>query len=102
MLVQQLPDAFVYGLIDQDNNKFIDQKLRTDPVNFTTWMNLSRSFLPMVYDIKGHKLDDSYMQSNKAFVEAQLKNAGTLLASCLENLFSQATKIPVGPAPTAV
>jgi hypothetical protein len=68
------------------------QKLRTEPVNFIAWMNQGRNLLPQVYDIKGRKLDNSYMQKNKAVVEAQLRNAGILLASCLEHIFSQGAK----------
>lgn len=45
-------------------------------------------------------LDVSYMEKNKAVIESQLRNAGTLLASCLDHVFSKATNIPVAP-PTA-
>ena len=71
-------------------------------VDFMEWMKEGRALLPQVYAVQGHKLDESYMQKNKAVVIAQPKDGVALLAACLEKLFSQAKNIPVAagsPAP---
>ena len=72
----------------------LTQKLRTQPIDFMAWLKESRELLNHVYDVKGHKLDDAYMQKNKAVVIAQLKDAGFLLANCLEHIFSRIDKLP--------
>ena len=57
------------------------EKLWKQPIDFIAWMNKSRSLLPAVYDFTGYKLDEAYMQKNKAVVKKQLRNGGTLLAA---------------------
>ena len=68
--------------------------LKLRQVNFLSMWNSGREFLPAVYDVKGHKLDESYMQKNRQVVDGQLQQGGTLLAVCLENVFSKAKNIP--------
>ena len=53
-------------------------------VDFMEWMSEGRALLSQVYAVNGHKLDDSYMQKNKAVVIIQLKDGGALLAACLQ------------------
>jgi hypothetical protein len=65
------------------------RKLRRQKIDFEKWLIESRSFLPQVYAFEGHQLDESYMQKNKALVEAQLQDGGKLLAACLEHLFAK-------------
>jgi hypothetical protein len=50
--------------------------------------------LPAIYDFKGRKLDDAYMQKHKTLVEGSLKMGGTLPALCLEQVFSKVDKVP--------
>ena len=69
-------------------------------IDFTSWLNESRALLPQVY-VEGHKLDDAYMQKNKAVMITQLKDGGALLAACLEQLLSKVTNIPAGPVTSA-
>lgn len=65
------------------------------PVNFMDCLNEGRSLLPKVYKVNGHKVDDMYMVMNADAVQTQLRDAGMLLAACLEKLFSQVKNIPV-------
>ena len=70
-------------------------------IDFDHYLNVGRNALKYVYDLKGHQLDDAYMQRGKPFVLAQLTMAGHLLASCLETLFSKVTNVPTGPVTAA-
>jgi hypothetical protein len=65
------------------------RKLRKQKIDFVKNLKEGRRFLPEVYSFEGHKLDESYMQKNKALVEEQLQDGGKLLAACLEHLFGK-------------
>ena len=85
-------------------NKIVDNIVKNDPkqkMDFLIWLQESRNQLPQIYQIKGHKLDDSYIKASKSVVIGQLKYAANLLVNCLETLFSKVSTVPAGPATSA-
>lgn len=73
--------------------------LKLPPVNFMAWLDGSRALLSKVY-VEGHKLDDAYMNKNRVVVIEQLRYGSYLLVSCLEDIFSKMSKVPVGSSIT--
>ncbi|XZF16625.1 S1/P1 nuclease [Chitinophagaceae bacterium MMS25-I14] len=64
-----------------------EQRKALSSGSFVKWMYESRSYLPQVYDFKGNKLNDEYMEKNKELVEHQLLAGGLRLARILNILF---------------
>lgn len=56
-------------------------------IDIMKWMEESRALLSYVYDYKGNKLDDEYLQKVTPIVKMQLIKAGIRLASILNQTF---------------
>ena len=76
------------------------ETLKRQQIDFLYRWEQNRRFLNMVYNVKGHKLDNDYMQKAGEVVHDQLFSGGFLLASCLEQVFSQAKNIPAEKSTT--
>ena len=73
------------------------QEMFSKKIDFDRYLQDGRNALRYVYDLKGHQVDDAYVQKSKPFALTQLTMAGYLLASCLSNIFSRVSNVPAGP-----
>lgn len=58
-------------------------------VNVMQWATESRSFLPEIYNFKGHKVSEEYVDKNAVIIKSQLYKAGIRLASVLNQAFKK-------------
>lgn len=77
-------------------NHYTPQELiELDQLNIVGWMGEGRLLLDKVYDFKGNKIDETYINAEVNTIEKQLLKAGLRLASILENLFKHINREPV-------
>lgn len=62
---------------------------RYQRIDVLKWMEESRSLLSTVYDFKGNKLDDAYVEKAIPVIKMQLFKAGVRLAAILNQTFSK-------------
>jgi S1/P1 Nuclease len=67
-------------------NKSFSDMVKT--VDFTGWMQDSRSLLPLVYNFPGTTLNKNYLDASRAIVVKQLLKASLRLAFILNKLFA--------------
>jgi hypothetical protein len=58
-------------------------------INVVEWAKESRSFLPEIYNFKGHKVSEEYVDKNTVIIKSQLFKAGIRLASVLNLAFKK-------------
>lgn len=58
-------------------------------VNVIQWATESRSFLPEIYNFKGHKVSEEYVDKNATIIKSQLFKAGIRLATVLNQAFKK-------------
>lgn len=58
-------------------------------IDIIQWANESRSFLPEIYNLKGHKVSEEYVDKNAVIIKSQLFKAGIRLASVLNQAFKK-------------
>ena len=79
----------------QFNNYTPKELAALDKLDIVEWMNESRSLLDKVYDYKGNKIDEAYINADVSIIEKQLLIAGLRLADILEHLFKNINREPV-------
>lgn len=62
---------------------------RYQKVDVQKWMEESRALLSTVYDFKGNKLDDQYVEKAMPVIKMQLFKAGVRLAAIMNQTFSK-------------
>lgn len=76
------------------NHYTYDELAAVDKLDVVQWMNESRQLLDVVYDYKGNKIDEAYINKDVSIIEKQLLIAGLRLASVLETLFKNINREP--------
>lgn len=69
-------------------NTYAKSKInRLEKINVKKWAKESRSYLPSIYDFKGHVINENYVDQHSPIIKKQLLHAGIRLAAVLNEIF---------------